>query len=132
MVKREKYIPDLEISKVTIGQKLRINELNFLADSSNITSENYDILDEVFIFLHANKSVVVEIGGHTNTIPPHEYCDQLSAARAKGIAEYLIKRGIDPNRVSYKGYGKREPLTDSESLQGRQRNQRVEIKILQM
>jgi outer membrane protein OmpA-like peptidoglycan-associated protein/sugar lactone lactonase YvrE len=132
LVKREKYIPDLEISKVTIGQKLRINELNFLADSSNITTENYDILDEVFIFLHANISVVVEIGGHTNTIPPHEYCDQLSAARAKGIAEYLIKRGIDPNRVSYKGYGKREPLTDSESLQGRQRNQRVEIKILQM
>lgn len=132
LVKREKYIPDLEISKVTVGQKLRINELNFKADSSNITSENYDILDEVYMFLNANKSVIVEIGGHTNTIPPHEYCDQLSSARAKGIADYLIKRGIEIKRVSSKGYGKREPLTDSESLQGRQRNQRVEIKILQI
>ncbi|MBK7636141.1 MAG: OmpA family protein [Saprospiraceae bacterium] len=131
-MKREKYIPDLEISKVTVGQKLRINELNFKADSSNITSENYDILDEVYMFLNANNTVIVEIGGHTNTIPPHEYCDQLSAGRAKGIADYLIKRGIDAKRVGYKGYGKREPLTDSESLQGRQKNQRVEIKILQM
>lgn len=131
-VKREKFIPDLEINKVTLGQKLRINELNFQSDSSSITQENYDILEEVYEFLAANPKVVVEIGGHTNTIPPHEYCDQLSTARAKRVAEFLYDRGIAKNRVSYKGYGKREPLTDSTSAQGRQRNQRVEVKILQM
>jgi len=131
-VKREKFIPDLVISKVTIGQKLRINELNFSADSSTITQENYDILEEVYEFLVANPTVVVEIGGHTNTIPPHEYCDQLSTARAKRVAEFLYNRGIAKNRVSFKGYGKREPLTDSTSTQGRQRNQRVEVKILQL
>lgn len=131
-VKREKFIPDLVINKVTVGQKLRINELNFAADSSTITQENYDILEEVYDFLVANPTVVVEIGGHTNTIPPHEYCDQLSNARAKKVAEFLYNRGIPSSRVSYKGYGKREPLTDSTSAQGRQRNQRVEVKILQM
>lgn len=131
-VKREKFIPDLEINKVTVGQKLRINELNFASDSSAITQDNYDILDEVYEFLVANPSVNVEIGGHTNTIPPHEYCDQLSTARAKRVAEYLYARGIPKNRITYKGYGKREPLTESTSAQGRQRNQRVEVKILQM
>ncbi len=131
-VKREKFIPDLVIDKVTVGQKLRINELNFAADSSTITQENYDILEEVYEFLVANPSVVVEIGGHTNTIPPHEYCDQLSSARAKRVAEFLYTRGIPKDRVSFKGYGKREPLTDSTSTQGRQRNQRVEVKILQL
>jgi outer membrane protein OmpA-like peptidoglycan-associated protein len=131
-VKREKFIPDLEINKVTLGQKLRINELNFQSDSSSITQENFDILEEVFEFLSANPTVVVEIGGHTNTIPPHEYCDQLSTARAKKVAEFLYDRGIVKNRVTYKGYGKREPLTDSTTAQGRQKNQRVEVKILQM
>lgn len=131
-VKREKFIPDLVIDKVTVGQKLRINELNFAADSSTITQENYDILEEVYEFLVANPSVVVEIGGHTNTIPPHEYCDQLSSARARKVAEFLYSKGIPKDRVSFKGYGKREPLTDSTSTQGRQRNQRVEVKILQL
>jgi outer membrane protein OmpA-like peptidoglycan-associated protein len=132
IVKREKYIPDLEISKVSIGQKLRINELNFAADSSNITSENFEILDEVYDFLKLNINVRVEIGGHTNTIPSNEYCDQLSSLRARKVSEYLVIRGIDVRRISYKGYGKREPLTDSTSLQGRQKNQRVEIKILEL
>lgn len=131
-VKREKFIPDLEINKVTVGQKLRINELNFASDSSSITQENFDILEEVYEFLAANPTVTVEIGGHTNTIPPHEYCDQLSTARAKKVAEFLYERGIAKGRVTFKGYGKREPLTDSTSAQGRQRNQRVEVKILQM
>jgi outer membrane protein OmpA-like peptidoglycan-associated protein/ligand-binding sensor domain-containing protein len=129
-VKREKFIPDLEMSKIVLGQKLRINDLNFDADSSGITSANYDILDEVYEFLNANETVSVEIGGHTNTIPPHEYCDQLSSSRAKNVTEYLFKRGIDRKRITSKGYGKREPLTDSTSAAGRQKNQRVEIKIL--
>ena len=131
-VKREKFIPDLEINKVVVGQKLRINELNFASDSSSITLENFDILEEVYEFLAANPTVTVEIGGHTNTIPPHEYCDQLSTDRAKKVAEFLFERGIAKGRVSYKGYGKREPLTDSTTAQGRQKNQRVEVKILQL
>jgi len=131
-VRREKFIPDLEINQISVGQKLRINNLNFLADSAEITQDNYEVLEEVFDFMNANKSVVVEIGGHTNTIPPHEYCDRLSTARAKKVAEFLYDRGIEKSKISYKGYGKREPLTDSTTAQGRQRNQRVEIKILQM
>jgi outer membrane protein OmpA-like peptidoglycan-associated protein len=131
-VRREKFIPELEISRISVGQKLRINNLNFLADSADITQDNYEVLEEVYDFMNANKGVVVEIGGHTNTIPPHEYCDRLSTARAKKVAEFLYDRGIEKSRISYKGYGKREPLTDSTTAQGRQRNQRVEIKILQI
>lgn len=130
VVKREKFIPDLDMSKITLGQKLRINDLNFESDSSSITQANYDVLEEVYEFLVNSPTVSVEIGGHTNTIPPHEYCDKLSTERAKKVAEFLYKKGIPQSRVTYNGYGKREPLTDSTSSQGRQKNQRVEIKIL--
>jgi len=131
-IKKEKYIPELDIAKVEIGKALRINELSFDADSTNLRTENFEILDEVYDFLVLHKSVVVEIGGHTNTIPSHEYCDRLSTARAKSVAEYVIAQGIDPTRVSYKGYGKREPITKSESAAARKKNQRVEVKILSM
>jgi len=131
-IKKEKYIPELDIAKVEIGKALRINELSFDADSTNLRTENFEILDEVYDFLTLHKSVKVEIGGHTNTIPSHEYCDRLSTARAKSVAEYVISQGIDPARVSYKGYGKREPITKSESAAARKKNQRVEVKILSM
>ena len=131
-VKKEKYIPDLDITKVTIGQKLRMNELNFKADSANIESENYEILDEVYDFLMANPKVSIEIGGHTNTIPPHSYCDELSARRASSVRSYIVDRGIVADRITYKGYGKREPLTEETSLAGRKKNQRVEVTILSL
>jgi outer membrane protein OmpA-like peptidoglycan-associated protein len=131
-VKKEKYIPELDITKVNIGQALRINELIFDADSTNLRSENFEILDEVYDFLVKYPTVKIEIGGHTNTIPPHVYCDKLSKERAKSVAEYVIYRGIDTARVEYKGYGKREPLTESKSTSARKKNQRVEVKILSL
>lgn len=129
---KEKFIPELEITKIAVGQTLRINELNFEADSSRITPGNFEVLQEVYSFLAGHKNVRVEIGGHTNTIPPHEYCDKLSSDRARNVAEYLVNLGIEPERIQYKGYGKRQPITQSETAQSRIRNQRVEIKILEL
>ncbi|MDF1697469.1 MAG: OmpA family protein [Saprospiraceae bacterium] len=131
-VKKEKYIPELDITKVGVGQTLRINELSFEADSTILNPESFEILDEVYEFLSLHEKVVVEIGGHTNTIPPHEYCDKLSTSRAKSVAEYITARGINPSRISYKGYGKRQPLTESRSASARKKNQRVEVKILSL
>lgn len=125
-----KNIPELTSGDVSVGKVLTINNLNFQADSTNVNPSNFVILDEVVDFLQKYNTVTIEIGGHTNTIPPHEYCDRLSESRAKSVAEYLTYKGIKSNRVSYKGYGKRKPLIKSRSLKARKKNQRVEIKIL--
>lgn len=125
-----KNIPELSSGDVSVGKVLTINNLNFQADSTNVDPSNYVILDEVVDFLQKYNTVTIEIGGHTNTIPPHEYCDRLSENRAKSVAEYLTYKGIKKERVSYKGYGKRKPLIKSRSLKARKKNQRVEIKIL--
>ena len=77
-----------------------------------------------------NGSVVIEVGGHTNNIPEHDFCDKLSNARAKSIADYIVQKGIDPKRVYYKGYGKRKPIATNDTAEGRMKNQRVEIKII--
>ncbi len=127
---REKILPDLEVKKLEVGKTLRINELFFKADSSEVMPQSFAVLDEVLTFLKQNPSIVVEIGGHTNTIPSHDYCDKLSTERAKSIATYFYQNGIPIERLSYKGYGKRQAITNSVSLEGRQKNQRVEIKII--
>ncbi len=129
-VKKAKSFPTIDASELAVGQTLRVNNLYFLSDSSAITDDSYEVIDEVYDFLRANQSVVIEIGGHTNTIPPHSYCDALSAKRARNVANYLYDKGIPENRLTFKGYGKREPITDDKSRVGKRKNQRVEVKIM--
>lgn len=116
--------------KVTPGQIIRLDELYFQADNSTLNKTSYKVLDEVYRFLLKNKNVRIEIGGHTNGVPSEEYCDKLSRARAKEVADYLTSKGIDKTRIIYKGYGKRNPLASDRTPEGRRKNQRVEIKIL--
>jgi outer membrane protein OmpA-like peptidoglycan-associated protein len=119
-------------SAVSSGQTIQMQKLQFEADSSTIQESVKPLLNEIYIFLKDNPSIVVEIGGHTNNLPPDEYCDQLSTARARAVAEYMVAKGIPSDRVFYKGYGKRKPLFSNRTEDGRRRNQRVEIKILRL
>jgi outer membrane protein OmpA-like peptidoglycan-associated protein len=79
--------------------------------------------------MNNNSSISIEIGGHTNSLPSQEYCDKLSSERAKNVADFLVKNGISRSRISFKGYGKRNPIADNNTELGKQKNQRVEIKI---
>ncbi len=112
------------------GTTIRIDKLFFEADKSVITPSSFEVLDEVYAFLEENDDVIVEIGGHTNGLPPDWYCDKLSTDRAKAVANYLSRKGIDRNRLQYKGYGKRKPVASDETEEGKRKNQRVEIKVI--
>ena len=129
---KEKILKDLDRKKIYKGQKINIDNLYFAADASNITESSHEVLDEVYDFLKSNEDVKIEIGGHTNGTPKHEYCDSLSTVRAKEVAEYLIKKGILASRLQFKGYGKRKPVASNNTKEGRKKNQRVEIKILSL
>jgi len=131
-IKKEKLIPELVVKRLVVGQTLRMNQLFFEADSTIIKQESYIVLEEVLEFLQDNPKVQIEIGGHTNNIPKDEYCDQLSTSRAKNVAEYMHRRGVPKDQVSFKGYGKRNPVASNMTDAGRKRNQRVEIKILSL
>ena len=109
-----------------------MEQLFFEADSSNINDQSKPTLTELYQFLYDNPTIVVEVGGHTNGLPEHEYCDRLSTARAKSVATYIVQQGIDEKRVYYKGYGKRKPIATNRTPEGRKKNQRVEVRILRL
>ena len=127
---KNKQIPALTAATLQKGQTMRLEKLYFKADSSSIEPSSLPTMDELFEFLTENGSVAIEIGGHTNNIPPHDFCDRLSNERAKAVADYLVAKGIDPRRVLYKGYGKRKPKFTNKTKDGRRKNQRVEVKVL--
>jgi len=130
VTKKAKIIEELDRKTIKKGQKIRIPDLQFAADSENLETSFYPTLDEVFAFMESHKDVSIEIGGHTNLKPKNNYCDDLSERRAKSVASYLITKGVDKERISYYGYGKRKPLIRSTSEEANKKNQRVEIKIL--
>ena len=125
-------LPELDRSKMFVGQKIRLDYLYFKADSVNLEPDSYKVLDELANFMKAYPKTIIEIGGHTNTVPSEDYCNKLSTARAKAVQEYLITQGVPADRLQYKGYGKSDPIIayDKYNKEARLKNQRVEIKIL--
>lgn len=122
-------MPELN-EKVHKGQILRIQNLTFTANSAEIPAACNPVLDELYHFLVENSDVRIELGGHTNNRCDTPYCNSLSEKRAKAVADHLIARGISPDRVSYKGYGKTSPIASNSKAEGRLKNQRVEVKVL--
>jgi outer membrane protein OmpA-like peptidoglycan-associated protein len=121
---------NVKLNKAKKGEVVRLERITFKADSYELRPESEPSLQEVYDFLSSNPEVIVEVGGHTNGIPPDEFCDSLSTNRAKNVANWLIQKGIAPERVQYKGYGKRKKLASDSTQDGRNQNQRVEVKIL--
>jgi len=132
--RKPKILDELDERKMTEGQTIRIRNLYFKADSSNITEESFEVLDELAHFLIYHPNVIIEIGGHTATHVTPEYGIGLSNERAGAVAEYLFLKGVPKDQVTYKGYGKEHPIVkdDRHSIRLREKNQRVEIKVLSM
>jgi len=125
----KRVLPELT-GVIEDGQTIRMKLLNFDTDSDVVREESLPMLDELYDFMTEHPVVSIEIGGHTNNQPTDEFADKLSTARAKSVADYLFAKGVDPKRVVFKGYGKRQPIAANTSAEGRKTNQRVEIKIL--
>lgn len=72
----------------------------------------------------------LEVGGHTDDVGPDDQNLALSDARARAVVAYLASKGIDPARLTPKGYGEAAPLVPNDTPETRARNRRIEFKIL--
>lgn len=111
------------------GVVIEMKNILFKVNSSVLEDTSYAEIDKVAKFMHDNPGVAIEIRGHTNGLCDDDFCNSLSAKRAKAVVDYLIKKGIDADRLSFKGLGKTMPVADNNTAAGRQANQRVEFMI---
>ena len=129
---KEKVLPELTATRLASGEPIRMEKIQFDADSTVIKPEAVPSLDELYEFLYDNPTIIIEVSGHTNSLPADEYCDRISTARAKSVADYLVNKGIEPRRVISIGHGKRKPIATNQTPEGRKRNQRVEIRLIKI
>jgi OmpA-OmpF porin, OOP family len=76
-----------------------------------------------------NLEVIIAVG-HTDGIGTDAYNDKLSVRRAESIKTYLTSKGVEANRVYTEGKGKKQPVADNKTAEGRQKNRRVEIEVV--
>lgn len=127
--------------QIIIQSNERYVKLNFMdgvlfdPGKAEIKENAVEILDAVANKLLEFKNNRIKIEGHTDTVPintpmfPNNW--YLSAARAIAVAEYYIdEKGFEPSRLSAEGFGEYVPIATNETSDGRQKNRRVEIKIL--
>jgi OOP family OmpA-OmpF porin len=81
--------------------------------------------------LKDHPSIRFEISGHTSSEGDKSFNDQLSQDRAGAVRQWLIDQGIDPSRLTARGAGSNEPIADNGTRAGREKNRRIEFKVLQ-
>ena len=87
-------------------------------------------LNKLVTFLTVNKTLRIQLSGHTDNIGDKKTNQLLSQNRAKSVYEYLIANGIDLNRLTYIGYGDTKPKVKNDSEINLAINRRTEFKVI--
>ncbi len=101
--------------------------VEFIFSTAVPTPETEVLLDELHDLLEANHDLSLHITGHTDLAGNETANQLLSVARAQSIANHLIIRGIDADRMTTAGKGSSEPIADNDTIVGKQQNRRVVI-----
>jgi outer membrane protein OmpA-like peptidoglycan-associated protein len=107
-----------------------LQDCNFETGKANLEPESYAVLDELVAYLLRKDDERIEIGGHTDNVGKPAANVKLSLERAQAVMDYLVAKGIDPARLTAKGYGMSVPIDDNKTEEGRAQNRRTEVKIL--
>jgi OmpA-OmpF porin, OOP family len=107
-----------------------LDNVHFDFGKSTIRPESYPELQELVDYLKSKEDVKIEIAGHTDNVGKDADNLKLSQQRAEAIRNYVIKKGIRPERIRAKGYGATQPVADNSTDEGRQQNRRTEVRIL--
>ena len=116
---------DVEIQPIELNKSYRINDIYFAFNSSDLTEESKAVLDQMTEFLEFNGSMKIQIQGHTDNIGNDADNLKLSENRARSVYDYLVGKHIDPERLSYRGFGETDPIADNDTEEGRSKNRRT-------
>lgn len=120
----------LKLIPIEEGQIVRLNNIFFPTGKSALSPESFPELNRIAVTMTENKTLAIELGGHTDNVGSNDFNLKLSQDRADSVREYLIGKGIEPDRVASKGYGETVPVAKNDTPEGQQRNRRVEFRIL--
>lgn len=123
---------DLYLAPIEKGITVRLNNLFFDFNKSNLKPESVGELNRLIDLLIKHPNMKIEISGHTDDVGTQEFNLPLSNKRAASVLQYLVQNGIEQSRLISKGYGKTKPVAKGIDEESRRLNRRVEFIILEM
>jgi len=125
------YDINIELEPLDVGKTVVLQNLYFDTDSAILKDNSTHELSQLANFLREHPDVIIELGGHTDTQGEEEYNLDLSERRAEAAKRYLtLTEQIREDRIKTKGYGSANPIASNETDEGRSKNRRTELKII--
>lgn len=135
----KEYEKNIDLKQVEVGATIALKNIFYDFDKATLRPESANELERLTKMLTDNPTVKIELGSHTDSQGSNDYNQKLSEARAKSVMDYLIGKGIAPDRLTSKGYGETKLIisdaqiaamkTKTEKEAGHQENRRTEFKI---
>lgn len=113
-----------------LDESVILENIYFDVNKSTLKPASYLTLAHLLEMMNKYSQMHIAIVGHTDSDGSNSHNDRLSLSRARTVYQYLIDRGIDSHRLSYKGEGERKPLKDNRTVEGKSLNRRVEFKVI--
>jgi hypothetical protein len=111
-----------------LNKPLTLKNINFESGKNILLSSSYQELNRLVGYLKTNGQKI-EVMGHTDNDGNENENQKLSEARAKAVSDYIIKSGIEKERVKFIGYGSKKPLKPNDTEENKLINRRVEVRI---
>ena len=122
----------IEIARIEPDATITLNNIFFAFNKATLKPESFPELDRIVDLMKKEKAMTVEISGHTDSTGPDDYNMWLSEWRANAVAKYLTQKSIKKNRVAVTFFGETKPTVSNDTKTGRDKNRRVEFKIIKM
>ncbi len=127
----QELVRDIQLKPIEKGSRVVLNNIFFETGKAVLSSESRVELGKAVELMRTNKSMVIEVGGHTDNVGKEAANMKLSHERARSVRDHLIGAGIAAERVQAKGYGQTQPIASNDSDEGRAANRRTEFVILE-
>ena len=125
----EEIDDEICLEHLKVGTKIILRNVFFDIDMATLRKESEAELTRVLEILQNNKNISVQISGHTDSDGNEEHNLKLSEGRAQAVVDYLISKGIETYRLTFKGYGESKPVAPNDTPEHKQLNRRTEIEI---
>lgn len=135
----KEYEKNIDLKQVEVGATIALKNIFYDFDKATLTAASTNELERLNKLLIDNPTIKIELGSHTDSQGNDAYNQALSEKRAKSVVDYLIGKGISPDRLTSKGYGETKLIvtdaqiaamkTKAEKEAGHQENRRTEFKI---
>ena len=127
---RSEFIIDIGMRPIEPNSSIVLRNIFFDFNQYVLKPESYAELDRVVQLMKDNPTLRIQINGHTDNIGKAADNLKLSENRAKEVIVYLTNKGVQAERLSYKGFGATQPVADNTTEENRAKNRRTELKVV--